>query len=89
MEGVLGINIKNDRVEAELRLLASEWGVGLTEAIEKAVQTVRRLQQDEAESAYRAKLGKLRDIQTHFRDRGDGAITSDHADLYDQDGMPA
>jgi hypothetical protein len=89
MEAVMGINVKNERVEAGIRLLAEKMGVGLTDAIEAGVQT--RLAQIEAEhdAEVARKLAAIKEVQDRLRPHVPPGATSDCNDLYNEFGEPA
>ncbi|MEM0985316.1 MAG: type II toxin-antitoxin system VapB family antitoxin [Pseudomonadota bacterium] len=57
----MGINIKNDEAEEMLRAFAAEEGVGLTEAIKRAIAGARKLRSTEicGPNAYAAMLQRL------------------------------
>jgi len=57
----MGINIKNDEAEEMLRAFAAEEGVGLTEAIKRAIKGARKLRSAElcGPEAYKAMLERL------------------------------
>lgn len=85
----MGISVKNQRVEAEIRLLADKMGVSLTEAIEAGVQTKLA----ELAAAREADLVRRRAVIAEIQDRVarhmPPGVTSDHSDLYDEFGLPA
>jgi len=57
----MGINIKNDEAEEMLRAFAAEEGVGLTDAIKRAIIDARKLRSVElcGPQAYAAMLERL------------------------------
>lgn len=89
----MGINVKNAEVEAEVRLLAAELDVGLTEAILDAVRwrrgvlTAERVVAREAEIA--RKMAVIRVIQGEIRPFLKPGVTSSCDEFYDEDGLPA
>lgn len=89
----MGINVKNAEVEAEVRLLAAELDVGLTEAILDAVRwrrgmlTAERVVAREAEIA--RKMAVIRVIQDEIRPFLKPGVTSSCDEFYGEDGLPA
>jgi antitoxin VapB len=85
VEAFVGLNIKSERVHELARQLAQETGLSMTEAIEKALaDQLRRLHRHQ-EREYR--FNKIREIVSKLPPPPPG-ITSDHSDLYDDDGLP-
>jgi antitoxin VapB len=85
MEAIMGMNIKNERVERLARELAKETGETITSAIQHALEM--RLE----------RVRKGRDIERRKRDLDEflaklppppPGVTSDHSDLYDEWGLP-
>jgi antitoxin VapB len=84
----MGINVKNARVEAEVRLLAEKLGVGLTEAIEAGVTAKLGLLQAEKDADIARRVAVIAEIQARVAQYVPEGATSDHRDLYDDDGLP-
>jgi hypothetical protein len=85
----MGINVKNERVEAEIRLLAEKLGVGLTEAIDAAV-TAKLAELEAARQAEIArKTAAIEEIQERLRPFLTPEMTSGCSDLYNEFGEPA
>lgn len=85
------LNIKDAEVHRQARRLAELTGQSLTGAVRDAVAV--RLRQLEAarEATTRTRspealLALARDIAEHLKD---GEHSRDHAELYDEDGLPA
>jgi len=85
MESVMGMNIKNERVEQLARELANETGQSITGAIEQALDSeLKRLRRNDDFSARKA---RIREIIRRSGPTPPG-VTSDHSDLYDDFGLP-
>lgn len=87
VESAMGLNIKNPKLEADIRELAALTGESLTEAVAVAVlerrARVGRPELTEAEYA-----AKLREIQDSLKDFPKEYRTSNHDDMYDEHGLP-
>jgi antitoxin VapB len=82
----MGLNIKNDRVHELARILSHATGKTLTAVIEEALEDkLTRLEQD------REMPGKVAWLEARLKELGPPppGLTSDHSDLYDEDGLPA
>ncbi|NBC33120.1 MAG: hypothetical protein GVY13_10640 [Alphaproteobacteria bacterium] len=84
------INIKDEDVDRQARRLAALTGQTLTAAVRDAIaETLRRVEQEGAATAPakspEAVLAFAREIAAHFKP---GERSSDHADLYGEDGLP-
>lgn len=86
MEAALGLNIKNERVEKLARRLAHATGETMTGAIEKALE--ERLERVSGTETPEERLRRIREITSKLQPPPPG-VTSDHSDLYDDDGLPA
>ncbi len=82
----MGMNIKNDEVQALARELAAETGESLTGAIKVALE--ERLARLRRERTVEAKIRRIDAILAKLPPVPPG-VTSDHSDLYDDDGLPA
>jgi antitoxin VapB len=85
MEAVMGMNIKNERVERLARELATETGQTITGAIEQALEgELRRLRRNDELATRKARIKEI------LRRSGPTppGVTSDHSDLYDEWGLP-
>jgi antitoxin VapB len=85
MEAVMGMNIKNERVERLARELATETGQTITGAIEQALEgELRRLRRNDELATRKARIKGI------LRRSGPTppGVTSDHSDLYDEWGLP-
>ncbi len=81
----MGLNIKNERVEALARRLASRTGETMTGAIEKALE--ERLERVDNQNDKAERLRRIRAITADLPPPPPG-VNSDHSDLYDEDGLP-
>ena len=82
----MGLNIKNDRVHELARILSQATGKTLTAVIEEALEEkLTRLERD------REMPGKIAWLEARLKELGPppAGLTSDHSDLYDEDGLPA
>lgn len=82
----MGMNIKNATVERLAKELAAETGETMTSAIQAALEErLERLRHD------RGVAEKIRRIDEVLARSGPtpAGLTSDHSDLYDNDGLPA
>ena len=82
----MGLNIKNDRVHELARILSQATGKTMTAVIEEALEEkLSRLERD------REMPGKLAWLEARLKELGPPppGLTSDHSDLYDEDGLPA
>jgi antitoxin VapB len=86
METGMGMNIKNERVERLARDLARETGESLTTAIERALED--RLERLARSKEREWRYQRIREIVSSLPPTPPG-VTSDHSDLYDDDGLPA
>jgi hypothetical protein len=84
----MGINVKSGAVESEVRLLANDLGVGLTEAILMAVQAKRQLLAEAKKNDLEARMAKIRELQEVVKAHVGPETTSDHSWIYDENGMP-
>ena len=82
----MGLNIKNGEVHRLARELANRTGVSMTAAIEAAL----REKLDRLEKA-RDKAAVIARVKQIIEESGPTppGLTSDHSDLYDDDGLPA
>jgi antitoxin VapB len=84
MEASMGMNIKNERVERLARELAAETGQSITGAIEQALEgEIRRLRLNDD---YVTRKARIKEIIRQSGPTPPGA-TSDHSDLYDEQGL--
>ena len=78
------LNIKDEALIAEARRLAGQMGTTVTAALRAAVE--EKLARREAERA--AKVAALMAIAERASKLVPPGVTSDHADLYDENGVP-
>jgi antitoxin VapB len=82
----MGMNIKSERAQRLARQLADETGQSMTAAIEQALEAeIARLHR---ERDFVERKRRVREIVKSFGPIPEG-VTSDHSDLYDDDGLPA
>jgi antitoxin VapB len=81
----MGLNIKNERVHELARILSQATGKSMTVVIEEALE--KALIQLEQE---REMPGKIAWLEARLKELGPPppGLTSDHSDLYDEDGLP-
>ena len=82
----MGMNIKNPTVERLAKELADETGETMTSAIQVALE--ERLQRLRRERDVAEKIRRIDEILARSGPTPPGA-TSDHSDLYGDDGLPA
>ena len=82
----MGMNIKNPTVERLAKELAAETGETMTSAIQKALE--ERLQRLRRERDVAEKIRRIDALLDTLPPVPPG-VTSDHSDLYDDDGLPA
>ena len=82
----MGLNIKNEKVHRLAKQLAQETGETMTSVIEQALEEklVRLDRHKEAD----ARLRRIDEILARLPPVPPG-VTSDHSDLYGDDGLPA
>ena len=81
----MSLNIKSERVHELARALSQATGKPMTAVIEEALQ--EKLVRVERESQLPARIAW---IEASLKELGPPApgLTSDHSDLYDEDGLP-
>ncbi len=82
----MGLNIKNEDVQALARQVAAETGESLTGAIKVALE--ERLARLRRQRSVEDKIRRIDEILARLPPVPPG-VTSDHSDLYDDDGLPA
>ncbi len=82
------LNIKDDALIADAKALAELLGTSTTAAVREAVQSrlarERALRDDKARRKYEALMAIGRESASLFPAHG----SSDHSDLYDENGLP-
>ena len=82
----MSLNIKSERVHDLAKRLSHETGLSMTAAIEKALEDqltrIHRHQEREC------RFSRIKEITSKLPPPPPG-VTSDHSDLYDEDGLPA
>jgi antitoxin VapB len=86
MEDRMGMNIKNPTVERLAKELAAETGETMTSAIQVALE--ERLERLRRERDVAEKIRRIDEIVDSLPPVPPG-VTSDHSDLYDENGLPA
>ena len=82
----MGLNIKNERVHELARALSQATGKSMTAVIEDALdEKLRRLREEEDRD------NQILEALTFIKSLGSPppGLTSDHSDLYDENGLPA
>jgi antitoxin VapB len=85
MESAMGMNIKNATVERLAKELAAETGESMTAAIQVALE--ERLQRLRRERDVAERIRRIDAVLESLPPVPPG-VTSDHSDLYDEDGLP-
>ncbi len=81
----MGMNIKSDEAHALARRIASQTGESLTSAVIVALR--ERLERLERERNVQEKMRRIDEILARLPPVPPG-VTSDHSDLYGEDGLP-
>ena len=81
----MGLNIKNEKVERLARQLSVHTGETMTAVIEKALE--ERLARLTERPEVQERLRRIREVTRNLPPPPPG-VTSDHSDLYDEDGLP-
>lgn len=87
----MGLNIKNAEAEAEIRGLAAEMGVGLTEAVVTAVREARERRAVEKAKTEDAWMKGVMEILAEFDaipDIDSRPVQEIMNEMYDEDGLP-
>ena len=82
----MGLNIKSEEVHRLARQVAAETGTSMTAAIEAALR--EKLDRLQRASDADERIARLRAMLDELGPPPPG-LTSDHSDLYDDDGLPA
>lgn len=82
----MGMNIKSEKAQRLARQLASETGLSMTAAIERALEA--ELQRLRLNDDYATRKARIKEIIKRSGPTPDG-VTSDHSNLYGDDGLPA
>jgi antitoxin VapB len=86
MEMIMGMNIKSERAHRLAKQLAKETGLSITAAIEQALEDQLAKLARHKEREYR--YNRINEMISRLPPAPPG-VTSDHSDLYDDDGLPA
>lgn len=79
----MGINVKNPVIEDKIRAYAEGEGLGLTEAIGHAIDAAQKAKAESEAERQR----KIEELWEFISKQPPADITSDHSDLYDENGM--
>lgn len=82
----MGMNIKSEKAQRLARELADATGQSMTAAVEQALEAeLKRLKTD---GDYAIRKARIKEILKRSGPTPPG-VTSDHSDLYGDDGLPA
>lgn len=82
------LNIKDDELIAEAKALAAELGTSVTGALREAVLALRLQRAGDREARKRAMVTRIMAIAEQASKHVPPGVTSDHSDLYDENGAP-
>ncbi|MEO5324907.1 type II toxin-antitoxin system VapB family antitoxin [Mesorhizobium sp. CC13] len=82
----MGMNIKSEKAQRLARQLAEATGQSMTAAVEQALEA--ELTRLKTNDDYAIRKARIKEILRRSGPTPAGA-TSDHSDLYDDDGLPA
>ncbi len=82
----MGLNIKSEEVHRLARRLAAQTGTSMTSAIEVALR--EKLERLDKQGDRQAQIARIRKMLDELGPPPPG-LTSDHSDLYGEDGLPA
>jgi hypothetical protein len=83
------LNIKDEALIAEAKALAEEMGTSVTGALREGVRALRAERQRRSEAEREALIRDLMEIAERASARVPAHLrTSDHSDLYDENGLP-
>lgn len=82
----MGMNIKSERAHHMAKRLARSTGMSVTAVVESALE--EKLARHEKSLDAEAKFQRIKNFVDALPPAPPGA-TSDHSDLYDEDGLPA
>ncbi|MCO6418689.1 type II toxin-antitoxin system VapB family antitoxin [Siccirubricoccus sp. KC 17139] len=82
------MNLKDEKLIAEARALAELLGTSVTEAVRQAVEEKLAREQAGREERRRRKFEALMAISERASRLVPPGVTSDHSDLYDENGVP-
>lgn len=83
------MNIKDEALIAETKALAAEMGTTTIGALRLAVQSLRASREREKRTTQEAKVAAAMAIAARVAELVPPHLrTSDHSDLYDEDGLP-
>jgi antitoxin VapB len=82
----MGMNIKSEAAHQMAKLLARKTGTSVTAAVEAALK--EKLERLERSQDAEAKYQRIKQLVASLPPAPPG-LTSDHSDLYDDDGLPA
>lgn len=82
------LNIKDDELIAEAKALAATLGTSTIGALRVAVAETRARHDAEREARRKAKVAAIMAIVNETAKLVPPGVTSDHSDLYDENGLP-
>lgn len=82
----MGMNIKSEKAQKLARELADATGQSMTAAVEQALEA--ELKRLKADDDYAIRKARIKEILKRSGPTPPG-VTSDHSDLYGEDGLPA
>lgn len=82
----MGMNIKSEKAQKLARELADATGQSMTAAVEQALEA--ELNRLRADDDYAIRKARIKEILRRSGPTPPG-VTSDHSDLYGDDGLPA
>ncbi len=81
----MGMNIKSEKAHRLAKELAAATGRSVTATVERALEEA--MERQLRDSDYAARKARITQIKNQFGSVPEG-VTSDHADLYDEWGLP-
>lgn len=82
------LNIKDEALIAEARALAEELGTSVTGALREAVRAMRESRAAPAGNGRSPRVEAILAIGERVRATLPPGVTSEHSDLYDEQGLP-
>jgi antitoxin VapB len=82
------MNIKDEKLIAEARALAELLGTSVTEAVRRAVEEKLAATERERQATRQRKFEALMAISERASKLFPPGVTSDHSDMYDENGLP-
>lgn len=82
------LNIKDEDFIERVRRLAERRRTTMVDVLRQAVEREERRDEAEREAGVAARLAAMREISDRIIKMAPTGATSDHSDLYDEDGLP-